>query len=260
MQLYSLWEIRCDEDSVGVLIEVPPFVFPPTTYRCHGKSRGVVIGANIGGTGVLSNVVNSIGIGARHIWTGKVVPLNLADTLGGPPFLPAVLIVFKDFRLLCVDGYDRLLRREVLSYCCADVAELRIAVFAVRGFFSFAVALETIVLCMQKLGDFSEADGMLPLGNSTAMARVHLQTISKVIQDPRWFQSQSGVLLHRQSRGREIPQACAHPLHCGFYPEEGGVAALSHGCHWLSPIWKAHRHGERSKYLRDQWSWLLTWR
>src|SRR5207245_10211224 len=70
-------------------IQLASFVTPPTTDGGDRKSGSVVIGPHINEAGVLPQIIDAVGIGARHRRVWKIVVLDL---FGG--LLPATLAAF----------------------------------------------------------------------------------------------------------------------------------------------------------------------
>src|SRR5256885_12872720 len=73
-------------------IDASAFHAPPSANGGHGKSAGVMVGSHIDKTGVASDVVNTIRIGARNGGAGGGVALDPAGLVLRPP-LPTGLVV-----------------------------------------------------------------------------------------------------------------------------------------------------------------------
>src|SRR2546422_11472801 len=95
--------VGCDQNRLRIQINASAFKAPPTPNGGHGKGAGVVVGAHIDKTGIASDVVNPIGIGAGYCGAGEVVTLNLGGVLCRQPLPTAIVVVPNEFFLFGVD-------------------------------------------------------------------------------------------------------------------------------------------------------------
>ena len=91
-----------NQDRFRIWINASALSAPPPPNRSHRKSTGVMVGSHVDKTGVASNVVNAIGIGAGNLWTGKIVTLNRRRLLCRTPLLAAIVVIANAFLLFRV--------------------------------------------------------------------------------------------------------------------------------------------------------------
>ena len=156
--------VRSDDNLIGCGIELSSFKAPPATNGGHGKGTRVMVGAHVDKSGVAPQVIDAIGIGARHFRSRKIMAADLAGLFARQPLLPRVIVVSNQFLFLGVNGNDRPAVGQALFDAYADVAELRVPVRMIGTLFGLAVALQTEMLVMQDLGDFDITDRMPLLG------------------------------------------------------------------------------------------------
>jgi hypothetical protein len=91
-----------NQDRFRMRIKASALRAPPTPNRDYRKGPRIVVGSHVNKTGVASNVVNAVGIGAGNFWTGKIVTLNPPGLLGRTPLLAAIVVVPNQFLLFRV--------------------------------------------------------------------------------------------------------------------------------------------------------------
>ena len=101
-----------------------------------------MVGSHVDKTGVASNIVNAIGIGAGNLWTGKIVTLNRPGLFCLTPLLAAIVVVANEFLLFRVDRNDRDALPQASLDRDVDVAKLRVAIGVIRSLLGLAVTLQ----------------------------------------------------------------------------------------------------------------------
>src|SRR4030095_2242913 len=133
-----------NQDRFRMRINTSALRAPPAPNRGYRKGPGIVVGSHVNKTGVASNVVNAVGIGAGNFWTGKIVTLHPPGLFGCTPLLAAIVVIANQFLLFRVHRHDG----ERLSQASfdreVDVAKLRIAIRVIRSLLGFAITLEAI--------------------------------------------------------------------------------------------------------------------
>src|ERR1035441_6854970 len=109
---------------------------------CHRKRARVVVGAHVDEPGIASEVVDSVGIGAGHLGTGKIMPVDLVRRPRFTPLAALVLVVADQFLLLRIHGNDGLARPQSLFDGAVDMPELRVAIGMIVPLLGLAVALQ----------------------------------------------------------------------------------------------------------------------
>ena len=70
--------VGSNQNRLRIRINASALKAPPAPNGGHRKGTGVMVGSHVDKTGIASDVVNAIGIGAGYCGTGKIVTLNLA--------------------------------------------------------------------------------------------------------------------------------------------------------------------------------------
>ena len=152
-----------NQDRFRMRINASALRAPPTPNRGHRKGTGIVVGSHVNKTGVASNVVNAVGIGAGNFWPGKVVTLNPPGLFGRTPLLAAIVVIPNQFLLFRVHRNDRDTLPQASFDREVDVAKLGIAIRVIRSLLGFAITLEAIAQLMKNLRDLHVAGRMLLL-------------------------------------------------------------------------------------------------
>ena len=105
----------------------------------HGEFPSVMIGSHIDKTGIASDVVNSVGVGARHFRVGEIVTLNFDRLFCRKPLLTGIVVVAYQFFLFCVHRNDRRALRHAFFNGGIDVPKLRIAIGVVCAFLGLPI-------------------------------------------------------------------------------------------------------------------------
>src|ERR1700680_2538964 len=119
---------------------------PPTSDRGHGKRARIMDRSHVDESSVTPQIVDSIGIGAGHLGTWKIMSLNLLRLPLWAPLAALVLVIADQFFLLRVHGNHRLVCAQSGFHSAADVTELRIAVGMIFSFLSFTIALQAVTV------------------------------------------------------------------------------------------------------------------
>ena len=155
--------VGSNQDRFCVRINASALSAPPAPNGGHRKGTGVMVGSHVDKTGVASNVINAIGIGAGNLRTGKIVTLNRPGLLCRTPLLAGIVVVANEFLLFRVDRNDRDTLPQASFDRDVDVAKLRVAIGVIRSLLGLAVTLQAIVQVMKNLCHLHVADGMLLL-------------------------------------------------------------------------------------------------
>ena len=86
-----------DQEFLGVGIESFPCMAPPAPNRGHGKGARVMISPDIDEPGVAPDIVNAVGIGARHVRLRKVMSAYFARLFRRMPLLAAIVVISDEF-------------------------------------------------------------------------------------------------------------------------------------------------------------------
>jgi len=135
---------------------------PPSANRRDRERPRIKIAPQIHKARVASHVINAVGIGARDIRSGKVMPLHLLRMPHWQPLLSSSGVVPHQFLLFCIHGNDWRFLPQGTFDRAVDVTELRVPVRVIPTLFLLAVALEVVSHLMQELGNFHMTDLMLP--------------------------------------------------------------------------------------------------
>src|ERR1035437_5598809 len=101
---------------------------PPTANRGYRERSGVMVRAHINEAGVTPEVVDSVGIGAGHVGTRKIVSVDLVRRSLFAPLAALVLVIADQFLFLRVHGNDRLACTQSAFDGAVDMPELRVAI------------------------------------------------------------------------------------------------------------------------------------
>lgn len=123
--------VGSDDNLLGCGIKLSSFKAPPTTNGGHGKGARVMVGAHVDKSGVAPQVIDAIGIGARHFRSWKIMTADLAGLFAWKPLLACVIVVSHQFLFLGVNGNDRQALGQALFDARADMAELRVPVLVI---------------------------------------------------------------------------------------------------------------------------------
>ncbi len=152
-----------DQNRLGMWIDASAFHAPPSANGGHGKSAGVMVGSHIDKTGVASDVVNTIRIGARNGGAGEVVTLDLAGLFCRQLLPTGIVVVSYEFFLLGVYRNHRAALVQAFLHRGVNVPKLRVAIGVIGTLLGFAIALQAIVQVVKNLRDLHVTDGMFLL-------------------------------------------------------------------------------------------------
>ena len=113
-----------DQQLPGPGVQASALRSPPPLDRGHREGARVMVGSHIHKPAVASQIVDAVGIRARHRRTGKIMALDVLRRLLRKPLAALVLEIPDQFLLLRVDGNDRLGPAQGRRDLFIDVSEL----------------------------------------------------------------------------------------------------------------------------------------
>jgi hypothetical protein len=137
---------------------------PPSADRGHRKTGRVVIGVHVDETGVLSQIVDAVRIGARHRRSGKIVAGHSFRRAFPSPLLARIVEMADEFLFLGIHGNDGLSLPQGQLHLSVDVPELRVPIRMPGPFLGLPVALQAVIHLPQQLRHFFVADGVSAAG------------------------------------------------------------------------------------------------
>jgi len=147
-----------DQQSLCQGIAHTADVLPPAADRLHGKSRRVVVDADVHPAHVGGKIINSVRHGAAEFLDQEVMHAHFLGIALRPPFPAGVLEVADQFFLLRVDADHRLVLYQGGLNRIVDELELGVAVWIVGALAGLAIGLQAELLPLQQFANDRVAD------------------------------------------------------------------------------------------------------